>query len=179
MKKSNIIWFWLIITLLVLVGSYLILDREGLEMEENCYINSNGDKVCVSSAITCKNTSDGGKDCKNNDDVNSCSQYKNCDDCTKKCYWNDVDKKCGAFLDPGYSTKCDRPFIPPTTTNPITANPTTATNPITTTNPINVTNPVTTTSPASEPAPSNCSSLILLDGPVFIDPSAIPKKYRV
>jgi hypothetical protein len=31
---------------------------------------------------------------------------------------------------------------------------------------------------STEPVPANCSSLIVLEGPVYIDPSAIPPKYR-
>lgn len=31
----------------------------------------------------------------------------------------------------------------------------------------------------SEPVPANCPSLILLEGPVYVDPSAIHRKYKV
>jgi hypothetical protein len=31
---------------------------------------------------------------------------------------------------------------------------------------------------SSEPVPANCPSLILIEGPIYVDPSAIPPKYR-
>jgi hypothetical protein len=172
MKKSIKIWFWLIITLLVLVGSYFLLSREGMTIEENCYTNSNGYKVCVSNAVTCVNTPDGGRYCSTNQGATSCTQYKSCDECvngmtkksTSKCYWNKDSNKCGSFLDNGYASTC--PIIPPVDDK--------------NSDPVPVTDPVTApvTDPVTDPVPANCSSLLLLEGPVYIDPSAIPKKYR-
>ena len=172
MKKSIKIWFWLIITLLVLVGSYLLLSREGMTTEENCYTNSNGYKVCVSNALTCVNTPDGGRYCSTNQGVTSCTQYKSCDECVNgmtkssdsKCYWNKDSNKCGSFLDNGYASTC--PIIPPADDKK--SDPVPATAPVT----------APATAPVTDPVPANCSSLLLLEGPVYIDPSAIPKKYR-
>jgi hypothetical protein len=176
MKKSIKIWFWLIITLLVLVGSYLLLSREGMTTKENCYTNSNGYKVCVSNALTCVNTPDGGRYCSTNQGVTSCTQYKSCDECVNgmtkssdsKCYWNKDSNKCGSFLDNGYASTC--PIIPPADNK----------NSVPTPLPARLPTPLPTPLPTSVPVPvpANCSSLLLLEGPVYIDPSAIPKKYR-
>jgi hypothetical protein len=76
-----------------------------------------------------------------------------------KCYWNKDSNKCGSFLDNGYASTC--PIIPPAEDNKNSEDKNSE-------DKNSVPNPV----------PANCSSLLLLEGPVYIDPSAIPKKYR-
>lgn len=53
----------------------------------------------------------------------------------------------------------DRSFIPPQNKSDVEANS-------------------ESSSSTTEPVAANCPSLILLEGPVYIDPSAIPKKYK-
>jgi hypothetical protein len=175
------IWFWLFIIALVIIGSYLILNQEAMSQEETCYTNSEGHKVCVSGSTRCTYFADGSAKCSQG--ATSCTQYKKCNECVNglvsrsnsKCYWNEKNGECGSFLDQGYSSKCSS-----TSDQNVKPEPSPSTSPSTDSNPRPFIPPEANPVPSSdkEPVPANCSSLLLLEGPVYVDPSAIPKKYR-
>ena len=191
-KLTSKTGFWLFITLIALIGIYFMLNREGMtegsnfcdnpQPGQNCYKRTDGTCVCVSGKTSCSYYPDGSTKCKQG--ATSCTQVKDCKTCVKTslaedthCWWNKREKKCGSWNDKGYSDTCsDDPGPNPGPDPGPKPGPDPGPGPNPGPRPGPGPNPGP--KPGPEPVPSNCPSLILLDGPVYVNSSAIPREYR-
>jgi hypothetical protein len=109
--KKN--WLWILIVLLLIIGSYFALNKEGMSLESVCYNReSDGAKICTKGDSSCTYFPDGTSKCTQGKRV--CSQFTNCDECTDtnnkplggRCFWNPTKSICGSRLEKGFLPSC-------------------------------------------------------------------------
>lgn len=110
LKKNR---FWILIVLLFIIGSYFVLNKEGMSLESVCYYRkSDGAKICVKGDSSCTYYPDGTTKCTQGKRV--CSQFTNCGDCTDtnnkplggRCFWNPKQSICSSRLEKGFLPSC-------------------------------------------------------------------------
>lgn len=109
--KKN--WLYILIVLLLIIGSYFALNKEGMSLERICYNReSDGAKICVKGDSSCTYFPDGTSKCTQGKRV--CSQFTNCSECTDtnnkplggRCFWNPSKNTCGSRLEKGFTPLC-------------------------------------------------------------------------
>jgi hypothetical protein len=112
LKKNK---FWILIVFILIIGSYFVINKEGMSLERLCYNReSDGAKICIKGDSSCTYFPDGTSKCTQG--KRDCSEFTNCSDCTDKnnkggsCYWNPFKSVCGSSLEKGFSPFCKNPY---------------------------------------------------------------------